>query len=243
MKIRHYYWECIKMFIRSIKPSSLAMTRISFVIAVLALLSWIITNRFSWSDISQAVSFWVFVVGIVSCACLAPYMVYQRDTEALKKEIVANQELYKKDTTKLPIISEQKINLNRYIYSRFSHLYLRNNQQIDIEIEWFNGTLFELSFDSAREGVIKIDGLQRKIGSNDKRQCQHSNFAPYTITVDDKEIVDLVRSAVLNSKLVKLVLVFTSDVNVTYYPEYETKDIKPTSVICSIDKLVIPEKV
>lgn len=153
----------------------------------------------------------------------------------------ASMDVYHRDTTKLAIINDQKNDLNRYIYSRFLHLYLRNNQQVDIEIEWFNGTLFELSFELAREGVVRVNELQRKIESLDKRTCQHSSYCSYIITLTDREIIDSVRGAISSNKPVRLFLVFMSDVIATY--EYEPKSTRQWSVQCSINQIVIPEKV
>ena len=122
-------------------------------------------------------------------------------------------------------------------------MYLRNDRQVDIEIECLNQTLFYISFESAHNGIVKIDDLQTKVFSNDKRTCSPSGICNYTITLADKDIVDLTRDSISKNKLIKLFLVF----NLGGIVDYE-KDKKPESsnsfdVQCSINKLVLPEKI
>jgi hypothetical protein len=151
------------------------------------------------------------------------------------------EEDYKRDTTKLSIIKEQKNNVNKYVYCRFSHLYLRGNQQIDVEVEWFNGTLFELAFESVHDGIIRIDNIQRNVESNNKRSCQHSNFCNYTITTSDSIQLQLVRDSVFKNKPVNLFLVFSAETTVTY--EYESESTYKCDLQCSINQSVIPETI
>jgi len=76
----------------------------------------------------------------------------------------AARDVYKRDTTKLNIIDDQKNNISEYVRSRFSRLYLRNNRQIELEIEWFSGTVFELSIGNT-SGIVKINNIESRVST------------------------------------------------------------------------------
>lgn len=156
---------------------------------------------------------------------------------------IAAGDVWKRDTTKLPQIIEHKNDVSRYVSSRFSHIYLRNDQQVDIEVEWFNHTLFTLVFESAHDGIVRINELQRKIASNDKRICQPSSFCSYTVTLMDKDAVDLVRDSISQNRSLRLFLVFSLGGKVTYEWNEKPESARPFDVQCHIESMVIPQKV
>lgn len=155
----------------------------------------------------------------------------------------ATTDVWNRDTTKLSQINEHKSDMNRFLSSRFSNLYLRNDQQVDIEVEWFNQTLFDLLFESAHDGTIKINELERKVTSNDKRSCSPSRVCSYTITLTDKDIVELIRDSISKTKPVKLFLTFFLGGIVYYERDGKPDSSRPFDVQAKIDTTVIPQKV
>lgn len=133
----------------------------------------------------------------------------------------AARDVWVKDTTKIPLINEQKNNISRYLTSRFSYLYLRNNRQADIEIEWFNGTVFSLEF-GATTGIVKVNDLECKIISIEKRSCSPGEKWNYVVTLPlDNDILQIIRESISQIKPIKLYTVFNTEVNVIY--EYDNR--------------------
>lgn len=244
---RKYFGDWVKM-VTKIHDVKTILAVISILVLVASIIGIITIDRqnYLWaSNLSIAILVIIGLLYIWHFFFEIPAKVLEKNTNEITQDwqdkLNKQIEIYKRDTTKLSIINEQKKGLNRFIYSRFSHLYLRNNQQVDIEVEWFNGTLFELDFESVREGTVKINELQRKVESLDKRSCQHSSHCSYIITTSDKDIVDSIGDAITKNKPIKLLLIFTSDVIATY--EYNPKYTQQWNVQCSINQWAIPEKV
>jgi hypothetical protein len=146
---------------------------------------------------------------------------------------------------KLSLIKEEKNNTNRYVLSRFSHLYLRNARQVELEVEWFNGTLFEIEF-GITSGVVKINNLECKVSSVEKRTCSHSSFCNYTVSIPDSEIVQIIQDSALHSLLnhVDLSVVLNTEAKVTYEYDGKPESTRTIPVTCSFEhKTIIPEKI
>ena len=161
----------------------------------------------------------------------------------LNKKLNIMSDNYKRDTTKLSLIKEQHNNPTRYVKARYSHLYLRNNRQIDIGIEWFNGTVFELGFLSAT-GIVKINVFECKISSIEKRPCSSGEFCNYEVTLPlDNDILQVIQDSIAQNKPVKLYAVINADVKVTYEYDGKSESTGQFTAQALIDNLnVFPQK-
>jgi hypothetical protein len=156
----------------------------------------------------------------------------------------ATCDVWRKDTTKLSLINEQKNNIHRFLSSRFTHFYFRNNRQLDIEVEWFNGTVFSLEFGTT-SGMVKVNGFECKITSVEKATCSPGERCSYRVTLpQDSDILQTVRDAISQIKTIKLYVLLNTDVKVIYEYDGRPESSKTINAQHSSDNPnVIPEKV
>ena len=85
-----YYWECLKMWWKWVRPEKSFIAMISFVAVIIGLLAWLVTKSMHWPDVSQIASLVIFglglVVSIIMLVFIAPFEVYKRDTQAIRDE-------------------------------------------------------------------------------------------------------------------------------------------------------------
>lgn len=192
---------------------------------------------------------WGFFIPLVIIIALSiglmPYWGMREIKIDVEKELSKLNDVYKRDTTRLPLIVEEKNNTNRYLLSRFAHLYLRNAREVELEIEWFNGTLFEVEF-GITSGIVKIGNLECKVSSVDKRSCNHGSFCNYTVSIPDNDILQIIRDSISYSqtKPVDLFVVLNTEAKVTYEYDGKPESTRAILVQCSFDhKSIIPLKI
>lgn len=212
--MQKFYLECLKMIAKSLRPSSLAITRISFVIAVLALLSWIVTNRLSLPDISQTVSFWVFVTGLIVVVALSPYMVWKRDTDRLKQELASLSQL--RELRRL-----QENTPRDYIFP-----YIRTVNAYSVIFSGENYLSINVCFPSALNTDLELNTLAGKFVINrislDLKPKSIKIFKHAVSNISDwhvdltKQALDLIKKAHAQNAPVHVALELTDTINREY---------------------------
>ena len=68
-------------------------------------------------------------------------------------------DVWQRDTVKLDLIEEQKRNPSQFLYPRLSRVAPNNSNEVVISVQWFNGTVFTIEFQTA-SGSAMMNGME-----------------------------------------------------------------------------------
>lgn len=99
----------------------------------------------------------------------------------------ASESVWKRDTTKLGLIEYERQNISQFLHPRFLQLYLCGNNEIRLDVEWFNGSVFEVQFESVN-GNAKLKDIElNHISSNVNLTCYAGQNLTCTLYFPEKD--------------------------------------------------------
>lgn len=118
----------------------------------------------------------------------------------------AASKVWQRDTKKLSLIENQAHNPSEFINVRFSNLCLCRNKQIRVDLEWFNGTVFEMHLMSVMGNGKINDNELPHISQEVKRPCSAGKKVICSVWFSDKEIAEWLNNRAAQGKPVNLLV-------------------------------------